>query len=206
MARRTGNPSAAVFARATLRHPGRASLRASRVLLPARIDIKNDLDRNVAEGTYFMRQSESAVALICRQADDGQTRWLARWNVRWQAFHFVAGHRCSEESFRACLEREIAEELGLRESSEYSISSSPPLHLDFTAWSVSAGEETRYIMELFFVELGPAAQSRVAGDSENRWLGEAAIRGGRSDDGRPISATMGRLLTDGRLWRDVCPR
>jgi 8-oxo-dGTP pyrophosphatase MutT (NUDIX family) len=148
--------------------------------------------------TRDMRRSEAAVALIRDQGADGRSRWLARWNPKWEAFHFVAGHRRPEESFRACLVREIGEELGLREREDYSVSTAPPLHVDFTAWSVSARAETRYAMELFDVELTPAAQSRIAADPENRWLAEAEVRAGRSEDGRPISATMVRLLDESR--------
>jgi 8-oxo-dGTP pyrophosphatase MutT (NUDIX family) len=147
-----------------------------------------------------MRQSEAAVALIRQQADGGQCRWLARWNSKWQAFHFVAGHRRSEESFRACLVREIAEELGLREQEDYTVLTSPPLAVEFTAWSESARTETRYVMELFDVALAPASQSKVAADSENRWLCEAEIRSGQSEDGLQISVTMGRLLAKGQFW------
>ena len=123
-----------------------------------------------------MRQSEAAVALIRQQAD-GRPNFDG-WPVgipKWQAFHFVAGHRRPEESFRACLVREIGEELGLREGEDYTVLTAPALHVDFTAWSVSARAETRYVMELFDVELMPAAQSRIAADPENRWLAEAEI-------------------------------
>jgi 8-oxo-dGTP pyrophosphatase MutT (NUDIX family) len=145
-----------------------------------------------------LRRSEAAVALLRDQGADGRPRWLARWNPKWGTFHFVAGHRRPEESFRACLVREIDEELGLREGEDYSVSTAPALHVDFTAWSVSARAETRYVMELFDVELTPAAQSRIADDPENRWLAEADVRAGLSEDGRPISATMGRLLDEDR--------
>ena len=149
-----------------------------------------------------MRQSEAAVAVIRRQTDDGQTRWLARWNAKWQASHFVAGHRCPAESFRACLIRELSEELGLRESAEYSKANSPPLPLDFSAWSVSALVETRYVMELFDVELVPGAQSQVAGDPQNCWLNESEIENRRSHDGKAISVTMGRLLSEQCICRN----
>ena len=65
-----------------------------------------------------MRLSEAAVALI-RREQDGRTFWLARWNRNWRAYHLVGGHRRPGESFRDCLVREIAEELHLREGTDY---------------------------------------------------------------------------------------
>ncbi|MFI5459731.1 MAG: NUDIX hydrolase [Isosphaerales bacterium] len=140
-----------------------------------------------------MRQSEAAVALIRRQQDD-QTHWLAQWNPKWQAYHFVSGHRRHDETFRDCLVREIEEELHLSEGTDYRVSAEDPTHLEFMAFSQSTQTETRYVMELFNVELSSGAHPRVAADPANRWLTEAEIEAGQTQDGRPVSATMKRLL------------
>ena len=53
--------------------------------------------------TYFLEVartgsvSEAAVALI-RRKQDGQTVWLAQWNDKWQAYHFVSGQKRLDET------------------------------------------------------------------------------------------------------------
>jgi len=154
-------------------------------------------DRGPYEGAVVWRratrQSEAAVALIRRVRDD-QTHWLAQWNPKWQAYHFVSGHRRHDETFRECLVREIAEELHLSEGTDYRVSNESPTHLEFMDFSQSTQTETRYIMELFNVDLSSGAYPRVAADPANRWLTEGEIQTGQTRDGQPISATMKRLL------------
>jgi len=140
-----------------------------------------------------MRQSEAAVAVI-RLVRDGQTHWLAQWNDKWGAFHFVSGHRRPDETFRECLVREIAEELHLSEGTDYRVWAEAPTHLEFVDFSQSTQTQTRYIMELFNVELSPGVQTMVERNPANRWLSVAEIEAGQTQDGQPVSATMKRLL------------
>jgi 8-oxo-dGTP pyrophosphatase MutT (NUDIX family) len=140
-----------------------------------------------------MRQSEAAVALIRRSAD-GQTLWLAQWNPKWRRFHFVSGHRRHDETFWECLVREIAEELHLSDGTDYRVSADAPTHLEFVDYSESTQTQTRYIMELFSVELSSGAHPKVESNPENRWLTEAEIQAEQTRDGQPVSATMKRLL------------
>jgi 8-oxo-dGTP pyrophosphatase MutT (NUDIX family) len=139
-----------------------------------------------------MRQSEAAVAVI-RRVRDGQTFWLARWNDKWSAFHFVSGHRRPDETFRECLVREIAEELGLSEGADYQVSAEPPIHWEFVDFSQSTQTQTCYNMELFNVELSAGAHPSVESNLANRWLSAAEIEAGQTQDGQPVSATMKRL-------------
>jgi 8-oxo-dGTP pyrophosphatase MutT (NUDIX family) len=141
-----------------------------------------------------VRRSESAVAVI-RREQDGQILWLTQWNPKWGAYHFVSGHRRPEESFRECLVREIAEELGLHEGTDYRVESGHRPPVEFPAVSRSAGVETWYVMQLFEVKLaGDRPLNQIDADSKNRWLNEAEIRAGRCRDGKPVSETMLRLL------------
>jgi 8-oxo-dGTP pyrophosphatase MutT (NUDIX family) len=140
-----------------------------------------------------MRRSEAAVALV--QLTRGrQSLWLARWNTKWQRYHFVAGHRTPDETFRECLVREIAEELHLIEGPEYLVSTAPPVHLEFNDYSESARTQTHYVLELFRVEPSSEVLPKVESGSENRWLTESEVRARRAGDGRPVSATMSRVL------------
>jgi 8-oxo-dGTP pyrophosphatase MutT (NUDIX family) len=142
-----------------------------------------------------MRKSQGAVAVI-RRPGRGGPEYLVQWNAKWRALHLVGGHRRPDESFRDCLCRELAEELGLRPDEDARVAGLPFAHLGYTAFSQSANEETAYTMELFEVELTPDALRKVSADTDNAWVGEAEVRGGRADDGRPISRTTRRLLLE----------
>jgi len=145
-----------------------------------------------------MRRSIAALAQICKK-EDGQLRWLAQWNPNWKAFSFVGGHKRAEESFRECMVREIGEELGLVEGTDFVMAGTPAAHLEYNAWSHGAREETAYTMELFDVQLEPSARAAIEANSANRWLSEDEIRTGRSADGRPVSETVSLILTKARV-------
>src|SRR3712207_3090882 len=107
------------------------------------------------------RQSVGAVALVRRQ-DQGQALYLAQWNRTWGAFHLIGGHKRPQESFPECLIREVGEELGLAEGTDFAVPAEPLAHLEFEAWSESARVETSYVLEVFEVELtGPSALAKV---------------------------------------------
>jgi 8-oxo-dGTP pyrophosphatase MutT (NUDIX family) len=140
-----------------------------------------------------MRESVAALALI-RHISDGQPVLLTQWNKGWQALNLVGGHRRAGESFQECLCRELAEELGLQAGTDYSVGDRPAAHVEYVAFSRSAGEQTAYTIELFEVQLTPAALARVSRDPQNAWVGDAEIRAGRARDGRPVSETVRSLL------------
>jgi 8-oxo-dGTP pyrophosphatase MutT (NUDIX family) len=146
-------------------------------------------------GNTPVRRSIAAAALVCEQRE-GRSLWLGQWSRTWHRFHFVGGHKNDRESFRECLAREISEELDLKEHQDYDMAAEPTAHLEFTAWSEGAMEETAYTTELFEVRLHDgAARDKVDADPVNRWLTEAEILAGQCTDGKPISATMKLLLS-----------
>jgi 8-oxo-dGTP pyrophosphatase MutT (NUDIX family) len=146
-----------------------------------------------------MRRSEASLAVI-RGRRDGQPRRLALWNEKWAAFHLVGGHRRPDETYLACMTREIFEELGLRDGPDCRVEPTPLAHLDYTAWSDHARVDTEYAMELFAVELSEDAERSLVGNPWARWLGDDEIRSGRCHDGRPVSPTMGLLLARAGLF------
>ena len=141
-----------------------------------------------------MRESVAAEAIICGR-EVNPPRWLARWNGQWNCFHLVGGHKEAEESFRQCMIREMAEELGVEEGRDFTVSAEPAKHLEYVAWSARAQADTLYTVELFQVEIvGAAAWAALGQRQDTRWLTQAEIEAQRSADGKPISPTMGRLL------------
>ena len=111
-----------------------------------------------------MQQSVAGIGVIRRKESD-QTLWLSQWD----AYAIVGGHKWVKESFRACVIREIDEELGLVEGTEFLVAEKPIVHLEYTAWSASAKEETAYLMELFDIDLtGEETHTTIDANSANR--------------------------------------
>lgn len=140
-----------------------------------------------------MRQSESALAYITG-CDPQEPVWLAQWNERWQCYHFVGGHRDDDESFRACVARELDEELQLREPHDCSIAPQPQLRLEFDAESVSTRATTHYVMQVFEVRLTDVARTAISARAGNRWLTADEIEQRCTSDGRQVSDNMARVL------------
>lgn len=142
-----------------------------------------------------MRQSVAAVALL-RREHEGRTLWLAQWNPKWQCYHFVAGHKRPDESFRQCVVREVTEELDLRAEVDFQVAPEPLAQLEYDAWSEGAQAETHYTMALFEVELlHEAARQAVDAGPQNRWLSQVEIHAQRCDNGQAVSPTMALLLS-----------
>lgn len=152
-----------------------------------------------------MRNSVAAIALIQREAD-GQTQWLARWNGSGKAFSFVGGHKKEHETFRECLIREIAEELGLEPEADFRVAEKAHSHLEYVGWSDGARAQTAYTMELYPLELtGDFSHEKIASDADNRWLNPSEIQSARTTDGKAVSGTMALLLEMAGLLEKAPP-
>ncbi|MGO9207963.1 MAG: NUDIX hydrolase [Candidatus Limnocylindrales bacterium] len=140
------------------------------------------------------RQSVAAIALI-RREEAAQTLYLTQWNLNWRALNLVGGHKRPNESFRDCLVREFAEELGLRAGDNYHLPDRPVRRLELEAFSEGAWGLTAYEIELFDVELrGDAALAKVAANPDNRWVTESEILSGWCNDGTRVSPTIMRIV------------
>ena len=151
------------------------------------------------------RTSIASLAVIRRIDSAGVLRYLAQWNPKWQAFSSVGGHKRASESFRDCVAREIAEELGVLLESDAPtapkderprcrVGAWPLGMLEYDAFSRSANVMTRYSIALFEVDLSSRAADHVSGDANNAWLSEQEIDAGKTADGRVVSETMLRHL------------
>ena len=140
-----------------------------------------------------LRVSTASVALISRESQSGSRLWLAQWNSHWQAYNFISGHVEEGETFRECLMREIEEELGLHNESDYSLPDSPDSILEFDETSARTSSLTHYVLALFTVTLiGECALERIALNPRNRWLNESEIEAGVASDGKAVSDLMAK--------------
>lgn len=141
-----------------------------------------------------MRRSLASLALIQRESA-GQTLTLVQWNANWKRFSLVGGHKHDDETFRECLIRELAEELGLRGDTDLAVSEQPIIQTEYTCWSESARQDTSYEIELFDVAiLTQSARQQVDGNPLNCWVSHTEILAGYCGAGRPIDGSAERLM------------
>lgn len=135
-----------------------------------------------------MRVSEAALALITRVNAQGETEYLTQWNEKWQAYSLIGGHREAGESFRECCIREVEEELGLKRDVDFTVADDPVTPTcEYTAYSHSALEKTRYRVSVFPAQVAPGVMHMIDATHGNRWLNASEIIDRQTSTGRTVS-------------------
>lgn len=154
--------------------------------------------------------SEAGLALIRRDGPGRVSEYLTLWNDRWARFSLPGGHVEPGETFRVCLVREVAEELGLTDGTDVWVAPEPIAPVcEYRAVSAAAGVVTLYQAALFAVDLlTPDAAERVHRNSACRWVTEPEIRQlACTSDGRPIASQVESVFElAGVIPRIISPR
>ncbi|MDG2127180.1 MAG: hypothetical protein P8K08_04240 [Fuerstiella sp.] len=139
-----------------------------------------------------MNHFTGSIALL-RHPERLENHWLTYWDARRQHFDFVTAERLDDESFRECLDREIAWVFDLRRGKDYIISSQARLHLDLPV--ESENEETFYVVEFYIADLyGKASRAMVELNKEVRWLTSDEVLSGQTSEGVPVNPSLVELL------------
>jgi hypothetical protein len=135
-----------------------------------------------------------AVALI-RHPIELEKQWLAHWDPRYGHYDFVIAARLENDSFRECLDREIAWSLPLRKGKDYLISSVARLHLDATLLISGHSAPMPVTTEFFVVDLyGKSASARVADDPNTRWVTSSEVLDTTTKCGHSISPQLSTMI------------
>lgn len=135
-----------------------------------------------------------SIALI-RHPERGEEVWLSAWNANRMLFELPCAEPLEGESFRECLEREIAWVLPLRRGKDYIVSSVPRLHHVAKLALSCDGDEADVAVEFFVVDLyGRVGVKSLADHPPARWLTAGELRAGATDDGRPIDPLLVQLI------------
>ncbi|MEQ9410494.1 MAG: hypothetical protein RIK87_22355 [Fuerstiella sp.] len=141
-----------------------------------------------------MNHFTGSIALM-RHPTQLENLWLAWWNQRAGHYDFVTAERLDDESFRECLDREIAWVLDLERGRDYLISSMARLHLDVPVEASEDIPDTFFAVEFYIVDLyGSSGRLSLEQNRDVRWLSSDEVLSGRTSDGRPVSPSLVHLL------------
>jgi len=139
-----------------------------------------------------MNHLARSIALL-RHPEQLEKLWLAWWNGSRKWFDFVTAERLDDESFRDCLDRELAWILDLRRGRDYIISSVARLHLEFPV--TTSHDETFHVVEFYIVDLyGKSSRASVEMNKQLRWLTSDEVLSGLITTGAPINPSLVELL------------
>ena len=141
-----------------------------------------------------MPDRQASIALI-RHHDEPEQHWLSFWDAAKSHFSFVTAERLESESWRECLDRELAWQLDLRRCKDYLISSMARLHFEETEIDPNSNDESKLEVEFYIVDpYGRKGREAFAGLSNSKWLSNKELMAGRCDDDRHIDQWLVQLL------------
>ena len=141
-----------------------------------------------------MPDRRASIALI-RHHDEPEHHWLSFWNAAAQQFSFVVAERLENESWRECLDRELAWELDLRRGKDYLISSMARLHFEEAIVEPNSDEPAKLEIEFYVVDpYGRAGREAFKSLPDSRWLSNNELRSGKCESGEAIDPWLVDLL------------
>jgi len=139
-----------------------------------------------------MNHLAASIALV-RHPVHLEQQWLSYWNAGRYYYDFVTAERLEGESYRYCLDRELAWVLRVRQGKDYLISSQARLHLELD--SDSELTETFAVVEFYVVDLfGESVRTSVKDNQQLRWLSGDEVLAGQTFDGSPLNPNLVKLL------------
>lgn len=139
-----------------------------------------------------MHHFTGSIALL-RHPEQLENCWLAHWDASRKHYDFVTAERLDDESFRECLDREVAWVLDIRRDKDYIISSQARLHLDLPIEAF--GVATFCVVEFYIVDLyGKSGRASIELNKELRWLTSDEVLSGRTSERVPVNSTLVELL------------
>lgn len=131
-----------------------------------------------------------SIGLIRDQRVDG-TLWLVRKPDNRQHYSLIQAERVDDESWRDCLDREIAWLLELESGRDYLISSVARLRYDTEV--EERNQIVRYVVEFYIVDLyGSRGKQALDDDPSCRWVRTDELTSGSFDEGKlsPSQTTL----------------
>ncbi len=141
-----------------------------------------------------MKSFVGSVALI-RHPEHEEQQWLLKWSEPRQHYRMVTAERLEGESYRDCIDREIAWDLALQRNKDYLISSMSRLHIEEIMQVSGDCSETFFILEFFAADLyGKTSKSQIEADQTTRWISSREVLNGVTHTGERIDPYLVALL------------
>ncbi|MCA8986493.1 MAG: hypothetical protein KDA78_02560 [Planctomycetaceae bacterium] len=138
---------------------------------------------------------QGSLALI-RNRDAPEQEWLLFWEEQNQQYETIVAHRLERESFRECLDREIAWQLDWRRGKDYLISHMARLHIEQELQLPGDEKPLFYLVEAIVVDpYGKATREAIRHHESAVWLKAADLYQGTTSTGKAIDPRLVALIT-----------
>ena len=147
-----------------------------------------------------MNEPYSVSMGLLRDVREEGTSWLTYRPEGKAHLTPVMAERLEGESWRGCLDREIAWSLNLVSGRDYIISSMARLHYDTEITRPHDSEPTMYTVEFYVVDwYGKLAKGLLDADPRCRWITTNDLVAGKLEDNSTIDPVVVTLLNKSRI-------
>ncbi|HBN77613.1 MAG TPA: hypothetical protein DD473_17740 [Planctomycetaceae bacterium] len=135
-----------------------------------------------------------SVAMM-RHPEEGEKRWMTLWNSKRKQFEMVTALRLENDTYRECLDRELAWKLDLQRGKEYLISSMARLHIEQELILPGDEKPTLYVIEFYVADpYGKQSFNKLEERKDIHWLTTHEILAGYGPEDRSVDPRLVYLL------------
>ncbi len=144
--------------------------------------------------TAIPPQFIGSVALM-RHPEEGEKRWMMLWNPKRNQFEMVTALRLENDTYRECLDRELAWKLDLQRGKEYLISSMARLHIEQELTLPRDEKPVFYAIEFYVSDpYGKQSFAKLEERENLHWLTTHEILAGYGPEDRPVDPRLVYLI------------
>ncbi|HCS52971.1 hypothetical protein [Rubinisphaera sp.] len=144
--------------------------------------------------TAITPQFIGSIALM-RHPEEGEKRWMTLWNSKRNQFEMVTALRLENDTYRECLDRELAWKLELQRGKEYLISSMARLHIEQELTLPGDEIPAFYAIEFYVVDpYGKPSFAKLDKREDLHWLTTHEILAGFGPEDRAVDPRLVYLI------------
>lgn len=137
---------------------------------------------------------------MIRHPEEGEAKWLAKWDQQTERYNFVAAPRQEGETYWECINRDLGPALSLKQGKDYIISRVARLHVHLPIKLCGETRETFYVAEFFVGDLyGKKSKESIEANNDVAWIPAQDLLEGKTEGDKKIDESLVVLLNHSKV-------